>query len=146
MKIAANLVKLVCFPFGRPIAKPSDQLKQDVAQLLLQETPFRAELKKHVYYNTDESDVMGRMESTFQMLLAIQPLWNKFKKAESKDQFKGLSFEEHIADAVAVGFINTTEAEQLLKYNAKRYDSMLTDVFDEHLEKDLPLENPHLKT
>ncbi|NAR70011.1 acyl-CoA dehydrogenase [Acinetobacter haemolyticus] len=146
MKIAAKLVKLVCFPFGRPIAKPSDQLKQDVAQLLLQETPFRAELKKHVYYNTDESDVMGRMESTFQMLLAIQPLWNKFKKAESKDQFKGLSFEEHIADAVAVGFINTTEAEQLLKYNAKRYDSMLTDVFDEHLEKDLPLENPHLKT
>lgn len=146
MKIAAKLVKLVCFPFGRPIAKPSDQLKQDVAQLLLQETPFRAELKKHVYYNTDESDVMGRMESTFQMLLAIQPLWNKFKKEESKDQFKGLSFEEHIADAVAVGFINTTEAEQLLKYNAKRYDSMLTDVFDEHLEKDLPLENPHLKT
>lgn len=45
MKIAAKLVKLVCFPFGRPIAKPSDQLKQDVAQLLLQETPFRAELK-----------------------------------------------------------------------------------------------------
>ena len=145
MKIASSLVKLICFPFGRPIAKPSDELKQQVAQLLLQENSFRAELKKNVYYTTDETDVMGRMESTFQMLLSVQPLWDKFKKAESKDKFKGLTFEEHIADAVSTGFITTDEAQQLLKYNAKRYDSMLTDVFDEHLENDLPLENPHLR-
>lgn len=146
VKIAATLVKLISFPFGRPVTKPSDELKQQVAQLLLKENSFRAELKKHVYYTTDETDVMGRMESTFQMLLTLQPLWDKFKKAESKDQFKGLTFEEHITDAVAVGFITENEAEQLLKYNAKRYDSMLTDIFDEHLENDLPLENPHLKS
>ena len=146
VKIAATLVKLISFPFGRPVTKPSDELKQQVAQLLLKENSFRAELKKHVYYTTDETDVMGRMESTFQMLLTLQPLWDKFKKAESKDQFKGLTFEEHIADAVAVGFITANEAEQLLKYNAKRYDSMLTDIFDQHLENDLSLGNPHLKS
>jgi len=146
VKIAATLVKLISFPFGRPVTKPSDELKQQVAQLLLKENSFRAELKKHVYYTTDETDVMGRMESTFQMLLTLQPLWDKFKKAESKDQFKGLTFEEHITDAVAVGFITANEAEQLLKYNAKRYDSMLTDIFDQHLENDLTLGNPHLKS
>ena len=146
VKIAATLVKLISFPFGRPVTKPSDELKQQVAQLLLKENSFRAELKKHVYYTTDETDVMGRMESTFQMLLTLQPLWDKFKKAESKDQFKGLTFEEHITDAVAVGFITANEAEQLLKYNAKRYDSMLTDIFDQQLENDMPLENPHLKS
>jgi acyl-CoA dehydrogenase len=89
---------------------------------------------------------MGRMESTFQSLLQLQPLWNKFKKAESKDQFTGLSFEEHIANAIETGFISTAEAESLLQYNAKRYDSMLTDIFDEHLVDDLSLENPHLRT
>ena len=146
VKIAATLVKLISFPFGRPVTKPSDELKQQVAQLLLKENSFRAELKKHVYYTTDETDVMGRMESTFQMLLSLQPLWDKFKKAESKDQFNGLTFEEHITDAVAVGFITANEAEQLLKYNAKRYDSMLTDIFDQHLENDLSLGNPHLKS
>lgn len=146
VKIAATLVKLISFPFGRPVTKPSDELKQQVAQLLLKENSFREELKKHVYYTTDETDVMGRMESTFQMLLTLQPLWDKFKKAESKDHFKGLTFEEHITDAVAVGFITANEAEQLLKYNAKRYDSMLTDIFDQHLENDMPLENPHLKS
>lgn len=146
MKPAACMVKLLCFPFGRPIAAPSDQLKQEVAQLIMQEHAFRDQLKQHVYYNTDANDVMGRMESTFQALLPLQPLWNKFKKAESKDQFRGLTFEEHIADAIETGFITTAEAESLVQYNAKRYDSMLTDIFDAHLDKELPLDNPHLKT
>lgn len=145
MSLAAAMVKLICFPFGRPIAAPSDQLKQEVAQLMMQEHAFREQLKQHVYYNTDANDVMGRMESTFQSLLQLQPLWNKFKKAESKDQFSGLTFEAHIANAIETGFITTAEAESLLDYNAKRYDSMLTDIFDEHLVDDLPLENPHLR-
>ncbi|MDR2062404.1 MAG: acyl-CoA dehydrogenase [Acinetobacter sp.] len=145
MPFAAAMVKLICFPFGRPIAAPSDQLKQEVAQLMMQEHAFREQLKQHVYYNTDANDVMGRMESTFQSLLQLQPLWNKFKKAESKDQFSGLTFEAHIANAIETGFISTAEAESLLDYNAKRYDSMLTDIFDEHLVDDLPLENPHLR-
>jgi len=144
VKVAAKLVKLICFPFGRPVAKPTDHLKQEVAQLLLQENAFREELKKHVYYTTEVTDVMGRMESTFQMLLTIQPLWDKFKRAESKDKFKGLSFEERIHDAVAIDFITPTEADKLLKYNAKRYDSMLTDVFDRELKQERALANPHL--
>ncbi len=32
--------------------------------------------------------------------------------------------------------------DKLLDYNARRYDSMLTDVFDLHLKEVLELENP----
>jgi len=45
---------------------------------------------------------------------------------------------------VAIDFITPTEADKLLKYNAKRYDSMLTDVFDRELKQERPLANPHL--
>ncbi|WP_151838341.1 acyl-CoA dehydrogenase [Acinetobacter ursingii] len=144
IKLGAALVKFVCFPLGRPINKPSDELKQQVAELIMQENPFRAQLKKHVYYSQDANDVTGRMESAFQMLLQIEPLWHKFKKAESKDQLKGLTFEEHITDAVATNFITEAEAQSLIVYNAKRYDSMLTDIFDMELNHDLELENPHM--
>lgn len=143
-KYAAIFVKLICFPFGRPMKKPNDNLKQEVAELIMQEHPFRAELKKHVYHTEKADDVTGRMESTFQMALQIQPLWDKFKKAESKDQFQGLSFEEHVTDAVKIGFINQHEAQSLILYNAKRFDSMLTDVFDLELKHDFKLENPHI--
>ncbi|MCO8082711.1 acyl-CoA dehydrogenase [Acinetobacter lwoffii] len=141
---AAGMVKLLCFPFGRPVQKPSDQLKQQVANSMMENNAFRQSLKKHVYYNINENDVTGRMESTFNLLLEIEKLWDRFKKAENKGQFKGLSFAEHVADAQLQGFINDQEAEKLLHYNARRYDSMLTDVFDLHLQEVLELENPYL--
>ena len=141
--IAASLVKFICFPLGRPVNKPSDALKQQAGEIIMQDNAFRDELKKHVFYNTAEDDVTGRMESTFNLLLELEPLWDKFKKAESKGQFKGLTFDERIRDAVETGFITQQEASSLLTYNAKRYDSMLTDVFDSELDQALELENPY---
>jgi len=82
--IAAGLVKFICFPLGRPLKKPSDSLKRELGDIMMQENVFRHELKKHVVYTTAENDVTGRMESTFNMLLEIEPLWDKFKKANLK--------------------------------------------------------------
>lgn len=142
-KLPAAFVKWICFPFGRVISKPDDELKQQVAELMMQEHPFREQLKHHVFYSTKADDVTGRLEHTFQILRTLEPLWDKFKKAESKGKFKGLTFEENIEHATKEGFISESEAQQLLQYNAIRFDSMLTDVFDENLNKDLPLSNPH---
>ena len=144
IKLASGLIKLICFPLGRPLKKPSDKLKLQAGEMIMQENAFRDQLKKHVYYSTDADDVSGRMESTFLMLLEVEELWNKFKKAESKGQFEGLTFEAHIESALKSGFISQAEAEQLTTYNAKRFDSMLTDIFDLELNQHLDLENPHL--
>lgn len=143
VRIAARLVQYICFPLSRPFKKPSDTLKQELGEMIMQNNPFRDELKKHVFYNTQADDVTGRMESTFQMLLSIEPLWNQFKKAESKGQFKGLTFEECLADAVANHAVTEDEAAKLTIYNAKRFDSMLTDIFDIKLDQNLALDNPH---
>lgn len=140
---AARLVKMLCFPLGRPIAAATDALKQQTAALLMQQHAFREQLTQHVYYSTNPDNVTGRMESTFLKLLSIEPLWDKFKKAENHDQFKGLSFEAHIEDAVQTGFINSEEATRLLDYNAQRFDSMATDIFDLELKQVLQLSNPH---
>lgn len=142
-KLPTAFVKWICFPFGRVISKPDDELKQQVAELMMQEHPFREQLKHHVFYSTKADDVTGRLEHTFQILRTLEPLWDKFKKAESKGKFTGLTFEENITQAIKEGFISESEAQQLLQYNAIRFDSMLTDVFDEDLNKDLPLSNPH---
>ena len=144
--LAASLVKFICFPFGRPIVQPSDKLKQQVGDLIMEDNAFRNLLKQHVYYNTNPQDVTGRMECAFQNLLQIKDLWDKFNKSESKDLFKGLTFEEHIHDAIQINFITQAEANRLLEYNAIRYDSMLTDIFNGHLSEVLPLENHHLSS
>ena len=105
--------------------------------------PFRDYLKTMVYYNTEPDDVTGRMEHAYQTLLDVEPLWQKFKKAEHKDNFEGLTFEDHVVYASQNGDITEEEAEVLIQYNAIRYDSLLTDVFDKHLSKAQERHNPH---
>ena len=143
MRAAACVVKFICFPFGRVAQQPSDQLKTQLGLAIMENNPFREQLKQHVFYNTDPNDVFGRMENAFQAALKIDPLWTKFKKAESKGQFEGLDFESHIQHALETGFISPEEADQLIHYNAQRFDSMLTDIFDHELEQTLDLKNPY---
>lgn len=145
-RMAAGLVKLVCFPGGDFTEKPSDELKRQVGDLIMADgknNPFREQLKSMVYYTTDPEDNTGRMENAYQMLLQVEPLWQKFKKAEHKGKFVGLTFEDHVLTALKDGVITEAESEQLIEYNAVRFDSLLTDVFDEHLIHALPRENPH---
>lgn len=142
--IASGLVKFVCFPFGRPLKKPSDRQKSEAAELIMQNNPFRDYLKTQVYYSVNPQDAFGRMEATFNLLTTVENEWNHFKKAESKGEYQGLTFEERLADAVSRGAIQQDLANKLSEYNALRYDSMLTDIFDEKLERVLELDNPHL--
>ncbi len=145
-RMAANVVSFVTFPSGRIFTPPSDELKRQLGDTFMDDfaaNPFRDYLKTMVYYNTDADDVTGRMENAYQTLIGIEPLWQKFKKAEHKDSFEGLTFEDHVVDASQKGDITEEEAEVLIQYNALRFDSLLTDVFDEHLLKALERSNPH---
>ncbi len=145
-RMAAGLVSFVTFPSGRIFTPVSDELKVELGNVFMDDfeaNPFRDYLKTMVYYNTEPDDVNGRMEHAYQMLLAIEPLWHKFKSSEHNGDFEGLTFEDHVVHASQIGEITEEEAEQLINYNALRFDSLLTDVFDEHLHTALDRINPH---
>ena len=145
-RMAASLVSFVTFPSGRIFAPVSDELKRQLGDTFMDDfeaNPFRDYLKTMVYYNTEPDDVTGRMEHAYQTLLDVEPLWQKFKKAEHKDSFEGLTFEDHVVYASQNGDITEEEAEVLIQYNAIRFDSLLTDVFDKHLSKAQERHNPH---
>ncbi|WP_201586557.1 acyl-CoA dehydrogenase [Psychrobacter jeotgali] len=145
-RIAANVVGFVTFPSGRIFTPTSDELKRQLGDTFMDDfeaNPFRDYLKSMVYYNTEADDVTGRMENAYQTLLEIEPLWQKFKKAEHKGSFAGLTFEDHVVNASQNGDITEEEGEQLINYNAIRFDSLLTDVFDEHLLEVQERHNPH---
>ncbi|MBO1531558.1 acyl-CoA dehydrogenase [Psychrobacter sp. F1192] len=145
-RIAANIVGFVTFPSGRIFTPVSDDLKRKLGDTFMDDfeaNPFRDYLKTMVYYNTDPEDATGRMENAYQALLAIEPLWKSFKKAEHNGDFAGLTFEDHVVYASQNGDITEDEAEQLIHYNSLRFDSLLTDVFDEHLLQAQERINPH---
>lgn len=145
-RMAANVVSFVTFPSGRIFTPASDELKRQLGDTFMDDfaaNPFRDYLKTMVYYNTDSDDVNGRMEHAYQTLIEIEPLWQKFKKAEHQDNFEGLTFEDHVVHASQNDSITEEEAEVLIQYNAMRFDSLLTDVFDQHLSEAQDRNNPH---
>ena len=145
-KPAAKAVKFVTFPFGRITKKAGDKLKHKLGDIIMTDganNPFREKLKTMVNYRTDSDSATGRIESTFQMLLDVEPLWQKFKKAENKGKFAGLTFEDHVYNAVKEGFITEAESEKIVEYNAKRFDALLTDTFDMLLDTANERDNPH---
>ncbi|TXD96379.1 acyl-CoA dehydrogenase [Psychrobacter frigidicola] len=145
-QLAAGVVSFVTFPSGRIFTPASDELKRQLGDIFMDDfeaNPFRDYLKTMVYYNTEPDDVTGRMEHAYQTLLEIEPLWQKFKKAEHKGSFEGLTFEDYVVYASQNGDISEEEAETLINYNALRFDSLLTDTFDAHLEQVHVRTNPH---
>ena len=144
--MAAGVVSFVTFPSGRIFKPASDELKRQLGDTFMDDfeaNPFRDYLKTMVYYNTEPNDTTGRMENAYQTLLAVEPLWQRFKKAEHKGSFEGLTFEDFVVEASQNGDISEEEAEVLIHYNALRFDSLLTDTFDEHLEQVHERTNPH---
>lgn len=89
-KLPAAFVKWICFPLGRVISKPDDELKQQVAELMMEEHPFREQLKRHVYYSTKPNDVTGSLEHTFQMLESLNRFGISLRKLNPKASLRVL--------------------------------------------------------
>src|SRR5690606_9940828 len=128
--IVAGVLKLFTFPAGRIIAKPSDRLVREMGDLIMEDNPVRQHLGTFVYRNTDPDDATGRVENTYQLLLALGPLWNTFARAQSSGKVTGDTLEERLQDAANKNIIQQADIPRLLEYDARRFDCLLTDAFD----------------
>ncbi len=126
----AKGLQWMTFPFGRIVSKPSDDSIRRLGDLIMEDNPVRKELAQYLYVSKDPEDATGRVESTYQMLLSLGPVWDDFVKAQGKGKLKGASLEERLKDAAEQGIIREADIEKLREYDARRYDCLLTDAFD----------------
>ena len=124
----AKLVRFLTLPFGKIVLKPSDDLTRELGDLMLEDNPVRQQLAQYVFVSHDPEDAAGRVESTFQMLLALGPLWTTWLKNQNK--LTGSNMAEKLQDAVSKNIIQPQDVNRLLEYDARRYDCILTDAFD----------------
>lgn len=124
----AKLVRLITLPFGKIVLKPSDDLTRELGDLMLEDNPVRQHLAQYVYVSHEPDDAAGRVESTYQMLLALGPLWTTWLKNQNK--LSGANMTEKLQDAVSKNIIQPQDVARLLEYDARRFDCILTDAFD----------------
>lgn len=124
----AKLVRYMTLPWGKIVLKPTDDLTRELGDLMLEDNPVRQSFAQYVYVSHEAEDAAGRVESTYQMLLALGPLWTTWLKNQNK--LVGANMAEKLQDAVSKNIIQPQDVNRLLEYDARRFDCVLTDAFD----------------
>lgn len=132
-----GVLRAAFFPLGRPcLARaPSDDLTRELGDMIMEDTSVRRLLAAPAWLSTDPKDAIGRVESTYQKLLRVEPFFNAFMKADKKGELAGNCLQEKLQDAATKGIIPEAQIEALSDYDECRYDCLLTDAFDMSLEQ-----------
>lgn len=129
-KWIAKTIRFITMPFGKVVKKPSDNLIRELGDLIMEENPVRQMLAQYLYISHDPEDAAGRVESTYQLLLALGPVWHAFLKAKNTGKISGATTEELAKDAAAKNIIQPHDVARVVEYDARRFDCLLTDAFD----------------
>lgn len=124
-----GFLKLVLFPWGRPIRKPTDELEQKVARLLQTPSDTRDRIANNIYVTNEPLNLIGRQEQTLKDILAVEPIFDKVCRAKGeKLPFFAL---DKVADlGLSLEAINEDEAEQLRAAEIGRLQVINVDDFD----------------
>jgi acyl-CoA dehydrogenase len=130
LKWLAKIVRFMAMPYGKIVNKPNDDLIRELGDLIMEENPVRQMLGQYLYVSHDPQDAMGRVESTYQLLLSLGPVWHAFLKAKNSGKIAGATTEALAKDAAEKNIIQPHDVARVVEYDARRFDCLLTDAFD----------------
>ena len=122
-------LKLMLFPFGRPVRKPTDKLEQKIAHLLQTPNNARNRLAAHIYTTDEPLNLIGKQEQTLKDILDIEPLFDKICRAKGQ-KIPFMQLDKVAADALEAGIISKDEADKLAAVEVKRLAVINVDDFD----------------
>ncbi len=124
------LMRVLCLPLGRIFRPPNDDQIRELGTLIMEPNAVREMLATHVYLSQDPEDAVGRVETTFQMLLQVDQSFQALHRAWRKGDFEAETLDEALQAAVDKAIIRAEDVEPLREYDARRFDCVLTDHFE----------------
>ena len=128
-KIVAGALRVIIFPLGTWLQKPSDKLDHSVAKILQTPSAARTALGKGQYLTRDEDNLLGQLEQTLDDILASEPIFDKVcQGVGEKLPFYRLG---DVAErGLAENIITEAEADLLRKAEQGRLATINVDDFD----------------
>ena len=128
-KSVAYLLRIIIFPLGTWLTKPSDDLEHQVATLLQTPSEARDRLGKWQYLVRDGKNVFGILEQTLEDIIACEPIFAKVCIAiDQKLPFYDLDKAAELG--LAANAITEKEAQLLIKAEQGRKAVITVDDFD----------------
>jgi acyl-CoA dehydrogenase len=126
-----RILHILCLPPGSAVKAPDDDQIRELGELIMEPNPVRAVLADMVYLSSDPTEAVGRLETTYQMLLQVDSAWQAFTRARSKGELEARDLAGSLQEAADKGIIPAAAVMSLAEYDARRYDCLLTDHFDQ---------------
>lgn len=127
-KFVARLLKLIIFPFGRWLTKPSDHTDHLVARILQTPGPIRNRIAQGQYLTRDRDNLMGQLEQTLEDILSCEPVYEKICLALGK-KLPFYHFDKMAQQGLDAGAISEQEAQLLRKTEVGRQGIISVDDF-----------------
>ncbi|MGI3002314.1 acyl-CoA dehydrogenase FadE [Shewanella algae] len=124
-----GVLRLVLFPFGRPLKRPSDVLDHKVAKIMQTPCASRDRLGKGQFWEACDNNAVGIQEQTFKDILAAEPLYDKVCKAAGK-RLPFMWLDKVAAEGKALGILSDAEVALLERAEIGRMKSINVDDFD----------------
>lgn len=124
-----GVLRVVMFPFGRPLKRPSDVLDHKVAKIMQTPCESRNRLGKGQFWTNSEHNAVGIQEQTLLDIIASEPLHDKVCKASGK-RLPFMWLDKVAAEGKALGVLTDAEVLLLEKAEIGRMKSINVDDFD----------------
>ncbi|TCN81882.1 acyl-CoA dehydrogenase FadE [Shewanella fodinae] len=124
-----GVLRLVLFPFGRPLKRPNDKLDHRVARIMQTPCASRERLGKGQFLRACNNNPMGVQEQTLRDILSAEPLYDKVCQAAGK-RLPFMYLDKIAAEGKALGVLSDDEVKLLEKAEIGRLKSINVDDFD----------------
>ncbi len=126
----ALLLRLAIFPRGRTYSAPSDELGQQIVELLINPTATRERLTEGAYKTLEPGNPLGLLQEALELAEQVKPLERRVFDARRAGEIRADDTPGQIREAEAQGIITAAEAESLRAFDRKVLELTGVDDFD----------------
>jgi acyl-CoA dehydrogenase len=128
-RLVASVVRMLTFPLGKPYKRPSDELGQTAARLILQPGILRDRLTEGVYIPMNKSESVAQLDDALEKSFAAEPAIRKLRSAMKSGTLPHGDPEDQIDAGVSASIITDPEAAVIRAAMAARKIVIQVDAF-----------------
>ncbi|MFZ5874766.1 MAG: acyl-CoA dehydrogenase [Nitrospirota bacterium] len=128
-RVAAGILRMTIFPWGRRAKRPNDRLAHQAASVLLEPSAARDRLTEGVYAPQSPSEAVRRLDLALEKVVAADAVEKTLRAATQAGTLRSADETTLARDAVARGVITQQEADTLSEASALRREVIQVDDF-----------------
>lgn len=130
-RFMAMLMRVVIFPRGRTYFAPDDKLGALVANSMMAVTDTRTRMGAGIYTTIESHNTLGLLQEALSLTDTAEPLERRIRVEGVKTgRISALDLPQQIEQALAIGLLNSDEAQLLRNYDHKVMELINVDDFD----------------